>query len=657
MGTYNVELRARVGASFPDTYYPKANWNNMDNKPTTFVPSAHTHPEYRFHKTGWDRDVQYTGAINGSRLVTLTPSGTIKYWIDGTEYTVLSNRTVTIPNTSGIHYIYFVGSTLTTSMTPWPLDNTVVPVMIVVWNATTQTAALVGHEAHTWIYDDLDHEATHKTKGTAYAKGGAVTIESTTTISVGAVEMWDEDLKLESGVNVGIGQVLDILSAPIIYRSGALPEMVRTTDSTATCLIDGVPQVNLFNGSTWNLVDVGLNKYFCYWLAHTNDYTDSFMWIPGQVDGDNLADALNDNKLETLKRDELDAPELVVVGRLTMQRSGSGYVIEQWDDYRKSSSEAATINLEAHTHSTNEITGLTTAITDEIDAAIAALVDSSPGTLDTLNELAAALGDDPNFATTITNALAGKLSLSEGGTIVRSTPGDALRLEALPTETDISLHMGLAGESNSFKLKYWGTGAGNANAFSIESSTATLLRSNQDGIVNFPNGLTLGGTSVSVEGHTHDDKASLTQSGAMVFNQTGWTASGTTPRFSIKQNGNDIFQINANGQGFMKAFSGISAKMDYYNYLGNVYASFNTSSGNGTFDLKDSAGTSKISLTARAGYKSNFVNGLQVGGTDVLVSSDISAWAKAATKPSYAYSEITSAPSYSLVGSTLTITI
>lgn len=41
-----------------------------------------------------------------------------------------------------------------------------------------------------------------------------------------------------------------------------------------------------------------------------------------------------------------------------------------------------------------------------IDAAIAALVDSSPGALDTLNELAAALGDDPNFATTITNALA-----------------------------------------------------------------------------------------------------------------------------------------------------------------------------------------------------------------------------------------------------------
>ncbi|WP_334645144.1 prophage tail fiber N-terminal domain-containing protein [Escherichia marmotae] len=44
---------------------------------------------------------------------------------------------------------------------------------------------------------------------------------------------------------------------------------------------------------------------------------------------------------------------------------------------------------------------------------LAALVDSSPEALDTLNELAAALGNDPNFATTIMNALAGKQPLSD----------------------------------------------------------------------------------------------------------------------------------------------------------------------------------------------------------------------------------------------------
>ncbi|WP_349815108.1 phage tail protein [Escherichia coli] len=46
-----------------------------------------------------------------------------------------------------------------------------------------------------------------------------------------------------------------------------------------------------------------------------------------------------------------------------------------------------------------------------VRAAISALVGSSPEALDTLNELAAALGNDPNFATTMTNALAGKQPL------------------------------------------------------------------------------------------------------------------------------------------------------------------------------------------------------------------------------------------------------
>jgi len=47
-----------------------------------------------------------------------------------------------------------------------------------------------------------------------------------------------------------------------------------------------------------------------------------------------------------------------------------------------------------------------------VDASITNLVDSAPGALDTLNELAAALGDDSNFSTTVTNSLASKADLS-----------------------------------------------------------------------------------------------------------------------------------------------------------------------------------------------------------------------------------------------------
>lgn len=70
------------------------------------------------------------------------------------------------------------------------------------------------------------------------------------------------------------------------------------------------------------------------------------------------------------------------------------------------------------------------------DTSIANLIDSAPATLDTLNELAAALGDDPNFATTITNSIATKLATADfnttadtwltGKTTTNLTEGDNL---------------------------------------------------------------------------------------------------------------------------------------------------------------------------------------------------------------------------------------
>ena len=80
-----------------------------------------------------------------------------------------------------------------------------------------------------------------------------------------------------------------------------------------------------------------------------------------------------------------------------------------------------TLNMNAGTTAT--ITNLTTptnandaATKGYVDTSVADLVDAAPGTLDTLNELAAALNDDPNFSTTITNSIATKLPLA-GGTM------------------------------------------------------------------------------------------------------------------------------------------------------------------------------------------------------------------------------------------------
>src|SRR6056300_966755 len=71
------------------------------------------------------------------------------------------------------------------------------------------------------------------------------------------------------------------------------------------------------------------------------------------------------------------------------------------------------ITLTTASTGTNTTAPATTAF---VQQEISALVDSSPEALNTLNELAAALGDDANFSSTVTNSIATKLPLA-GGTL------------------------------------------------------------------------------------------------------------------------------------------------------------------------------------------------------------------------------------------------
>lgn len=75
-----------------------------------------------------------------------------------------------------------------------------------------------------------------------------------------------------------------------------------------------------------------------------------------------------------------------------------------------------------------------------ISAAITSLVNASPAALDTLSELATALGSDPNFATTMTNALAGKVptgrTISVGGIATGGGDLGANRTITVPKATN-----------------------------------------------------------------------------------------------------------------------------------------------------------------------------------------------------------------------------
>ena len=90
----------------------------------------------------------------------------------------------------------------------------------------------------------------------------------------------------------------------------------------------------------------------------------------------------------------------------------------EFDSLSGTGSVSITDILDEDNMASNSATALATqqSIKAYTDTAVANLVDSSPASLDTLNELAAALGDDASFSTTITNSIATKLPLA-GGTL------------------------------------------------------------------------------------------------------------------------------------------------------------------------------------------------------------------------------------------------
>ena len=115
----------------------------------------------------------------------------------------------------------------------------------------------------------------------------------------------------------------------------------------------------------------------------------------------------------------------------------------------------------------------------EIATAINALIAAAPGALDTLNELAEALGDDPNFATTMTNALAGKQPLQALLTAIAAltsvAAGDLIYASGTNTFAKTTLTAFIRGllddaDAGTARGTLVAAGTGVANTFSEEQS-------------------------------------------------------------------------------------------------------------------------------------------------------------------------------------------
>jgi hypothetical protein len=125
-----------------------------------------------------------------------------------------------------------------------------------------------------------------------------------------------------------------------------------------------------------------------------------------------LFDITNGNLLHTISA----TSSRQGLGSATALAPGVLAVASKYFDNGSSDSEADYGKIDLYKTNTSTINYLkpdsTIATTSYVDTAVSNLVDSSPAALNTLNELAAALGDDANFSTTVTNTLATKAPLA-----------------------------------------------------------------------------------------------------------------------------------------------------------------------------------------------------------------------------------------------------
>lgn len=119
----------------------------------------------------------------------------------------------------------------------------------------------------------------------------------------------------------------------------------------------------------------------------------------------------------------------------------------------------------------------------QAQALIAALVDASPETLDTLNEIAAALGDDPNFSTTITTLIGTKLAKAQNladltdTTVARSNLG-VTRADQPEAETGTVTNRSMTPSSTTqhfnFRVGAWLRGSGFLSAADTVAARAAI---------------------------------------------------------------------------------------------------------------------------------------------------------------------------------------
>jgi hypothetical protein len=274
-----------------------------------------------------DRQSSFISFDKETRIFSIKPSveyNSFTIWTSGgVKRVITTEQTITLPNTTGIYYIYFNTEgvlSYRTSFFQWATDAMIA---YVYWNATTQTAPFFADERHGVTLDWQTHQYLHETIGAAYAFGfdlnnfittGDGSSNSHAQVGLDNGVFFDEDIRVQithsSSPSPGnFEQVLSpVAEIPIFYHSGGTGDyVIDAADVYPLKRSATTIQYNILQGGTWSTVPCTNNRYTSTWIIATNEISRPVIGILDQNEYSNKGEA------EASKFDDLNLTDLPVV--------------------------------------------------------------------------------------------------------------------------------------------------------------------------------------------------------------------------------------------------------------------------------------------------------------------------------------------------------
>jgi hypothetical protein len=286
----------------------------------------------------------------GTRTFTidiLSPATSYAYYIKGSKHTILTSKSLVIPNITGFYFIYYDGDENLNYHTYFSdflfTDNAIVSVLY--WNATVSEAIYFADERHSTVMDSATHAYLHNSLGTRYQSGlalggtlnplGQDLADIQFSVTNGSIR--DEDL-VHSIVDIGLEvdtfdlqqELNPIAQIPVLYRLGSTGEWYLKSADSFAFIYNGtagyssvrVP-FNQWTGSVWQLTEITNDYYGLIHIFATNDIRHPILAVQGinqyQIRPAGVDDAFTELKQLTA----LPFAEFTPIATLIFQTSNS----------------------------------------------------------------------------------------------------------------------------------------------------------------------------------------------------------------------------------------------------------------------------------------------------------------------------------------------